>query len=176
MRFGSLAWATLQVALNLMPFTLALVIAAAWCLLSVFVIRHHRPKPDSFRKATLGEIYRDFVKEAPTLLKPRKQGLFLLGLTAIFSSFYPVLLLGGLRVGGGRGLFLLGGLVAFLGAGMNLILIVLSHTDFVGGSKCREETVLTWMLPLSQAVVAAASVAIGFSAGWVAAVRSSILH
>jgi len=157
-----------------MRFALAFVIAATWCVLSVFVIRHHRPKPDSFRKTTLGGIYRDFIKEAPILLKPRKQGLFILGLTAIFSSFYPVLLLTGMRAGGGRGLFLLGGLLALLGAGMNLILIVLSHTDFIGGSKCKEETPLTWLLPLSQVLVAVTSITIGFSAGCIAAVRGVI--
>jgi len=159
-----------------MRFALAFVIAVAWCILSVFVIRHHRRKPESYRKTTLGGIYRDFIKEAPILLKPRKQGLFLLGLIAIFSSFFPILLLGGVRAGSGKALFILGGLVALLGAGMNLILIVLSHTDFMGGSKCKEETVLTWLLPLSQAVVAVTSVVMGFSAGWVAAVRGFILH
>ena len=160
-----------------MRFALVLLIAVTWCVLSVFVIRHHRPKPDSFRKTTLGGIYREFLQEAPTLLKPRKLSLFFLGLSAIFGAFYPVVLIAGIRAGGGQGLFLVGGVIALVGAAMNLILIVLSHTNFMGGSStCKEQTVLTWLLPLSQTLVAVASVIIGFSSRWVSEVCGFVLR
>src|SRR4051812_46958477 len=108
----SLVGATGCVAWKGMRFAIVFVFAVVWCVLSVFVIRHHRPKPNSFRKTTLGGIYLDFVQATPMLLDPRKQLLFVLGVAAICSSFYPVLLLGGVRAGGGQGLFVWGGLVA----------------------------------------------------------------
>jgi hypothetical protein len=165
------------VALSGMRFTLVFILAAAWCVLSVFVIRHHRRKSNSFQKTTLGGIYLDFLQAMPMLLKPRNQLFFLLGMAAVSSSFFPVLLIGGVRAGGGQGLFLIGGLVALVGAGVNIVLIVLSHADFMGGSSaCKEETVLTWLLPLSQAIVAVTSAAVGISGGWVSAVCGFILH
>src|SRR5437879_3313758 len=103
-----------------MRFTLVFILAATWCVLSVFVIRHHRRKPNSFQKTTLGGIYLDFMQATPMLLKPRNQLFFLLGIAAICSSFYPVMLIGGVGAGGGQGLFLVGGLVALVGAGVNM--------------------------------------------------------
>src|SRR3954454_16358296 len=87
-----------------------------------FFAQHRREY--SFQPCTLGGIYGDFIQSIPDLQTPRIGMILLLGLMGVLASFYPALLIVLTRwksSGESGAVFVLGGIVAILGAAVNFI-------------------------------------------------------
>jgi hypothetical protein len=158
------------------PMIIAVVLLFLSALL-FFVAPHHRRRENSFNACTLSEIYGKFFQDLPEIISPRLPLFLLLGCAGIVAGFYPVifaLLAHWLLPASGqndRVIFLLGGLMAAVGAFANFIAIIVSHLSLGFGvsTSSRDETPFLWIIPLFQMFFAAASIAVGSSAevaGW----------
>ena len=153
------------------PLIIAIVLFFLSALL-FFVAPHHRRQENSFNACTLSEIYREFFSNIPEIISPRLPLFLVLGCAGIVAAFYPVIfaLLAHWRLPAsgqdGRGIFLLGGLVAAAGAFANFIAIIVSHLSlgFGTSTSSRDQTPFIWIIPLFQMLFAAASIAVGSSA------------
>ena len=146
-----------------------LAVSAA-CVAVFFLSPFRRYRAESFKPRTLSQLYRDIFKDVPRALNRRTAGFYGLGLAGIVAAFYPaaviVLLWSAPRSAGGS-LLLIGGFIALLGAAANFAGILLSqmHFGFGGGPHPPDNHWGTWAIPLSQALAALASIAMGLWPG-----------
>ena len=154
--------------------TLAVLLACGGLF---FAAPHHSRRDGSFQPCTLGGIYREFLSSLPELQTPRIGMIVFLALTGVLASFYPGLLVllvswrDGAARGPGGALFVLGGIVALVGAAVNFFAMLVSHINigFGTSSSSGRETPFIVIIPLVQIAFAATSIAIGVSgtcAGW----------
>ena len=147
------------------------------CALLVFVAPHHRRKEELFKPCTLGEVYRDVLREMPRDVGGRGLiFLILLNVTGMWASLFPVIFVGMTRLwplGQAPGvIYLMAGLVAVLGAAANFVAMLVSHMSFGFGvsNSSQGETPFIWIIPLFQILFGAGSIVLGCSTRFTALV------
>lgn len=156
---------------------LLFLIAFAACAAVVVAVPHHQRRQELFKACTLGEVYLDVFREVPKHVDQRVVYFLLLLFAGLLGSFYPsllVLMITWLRpASGAAGVwFIVGGVLAGIGAAVNFLVILLSHMSFGfgGGGGPQTHTAFAWIIPLVQGCFAVASMVIGLSgtcARWV---------
>jgi MFS family permease len=147
------------------------------CALLVFLAPHHRRVADPFKACTLGEIYMQFLRDAPILESPKPLFLLMLFVAAMLSAFYPAIFVAlaawfsPVGASSGGALFVMGGLFAAAGAVANFIGMLVSHMSFGFGvsDSSRDQTPFLWIIPSFQLLFALFSILFGVSArcaGW----------